>query len=53
MPQPAPAPRFSRTPLAEPVAAPAPGRANRTTVLAGWGFDADEVTALIDAGVLV
>ncbi len=52
VPQPAPAPRFSRTPLAEPSPPQHPGERTHDA-LAGWGFDAAEVTALIDAGVLV
>jgi len=52
VPQPAPAPRFSRTPLGEPAPPEHPGERTHD-VLAGWGFEAAEVTALIDAGVLV
>jgi alpha-methylacyl-CoA racemase len=51
-PQPAPAPRFSRTPAAvrgKPRAAGADTRA----ALQGWGFTPDEVTALEQAGAVV
>jgi alpha-methylacyl-CoA racemase len=50
VPQPAPAPRFDRTP-APPVAAARTG-GDPAGVLAGWGVDADEVGELRDAGVL-
>jgi alpha-methylacyl-CoA racemase len=49
--QPAPAPRFSRTPLSEPVAPEHPGAATRD-VLAAWGFGDDEVSKLVSDGVL-
>jgi alpha-methylacyl-CoA racemase len=52
VPQPAPAPRFSRSEAATPAAAMHPG-ADTEAVLAGWGFDGDEVARLRDAGVLV
>jgi len=52
VPQPAPAPRFGRSAPATPVAAMHPG-ADTEAVLAGWGFDADEVARLRDAGVVV
>ena len=52
VPQPAPAPRFGRSAPATPVAAMHPG-ADTEAVLAGWGFDADEVARLGDAGVVV
>jgi alpha-methylacyl-CoA racemase len=51
-PQPAPAPRFSRTPAAvrgKPRAAGADTRA----ALQEWGFTPDEVTALEQAGAVV
>ena len=48
--QPAPAPRFSRTPSATPE--PACGADDPVAVLSGWGVGADEVTALIRAGVI-
>ena len=43
--QPAPAPRFSRTPGAVSGPAPAPG-GQTDEVLSAWGFDADEVAGL-------
>jgi alpha-methylacyl-CoA racemase len=52
VPQPAPAPRFSRSAPVTPAAAMHPG-ADTETVLAGWGFERDEVERLRDAGVLV
>ena len=52
VPQPAPAPRFSRTAAATPVAPEHPGSAT-LDVLSGWGFGPDEVAKLIDLGVLV
>jgi alpha-methylacyl-CoA racemase len=52
VPQPAPAPRFSRSAPATPAAATHPG-ADTETVLTGWGFDADEVERLRAAGVVV
>ena len=51
-PQPAPAPRFSRTPgtvRGRPRAAGADTRA----ALQAWGFDPEEVTALEQAGAVV
>jgi len=47
--QPAPAPRFSRTPGAVVSAAPRPGGDTRH-VLAWWGFSNDEVDRLLDGG---
>ena len=52
VPQPAPAPRFSRSAPATPAAAMHPG-ADTETVLAGWGFDANEVERLRAAGAVV
>jgi alpha-methylacyl-CoA racemase len=49
--QPAPAPRFSRTPAAIPGPPPLPGQHTKS-VLADWGFDAAETAELIGAGVL-
>jgi alpha-methylacyl-CoA racemase len=49
--QPAPAPRFSRTP-AEIAGPPAIPGEHTGTALADWGFSADEVRALVDAGAL-
>jgi alpha-methylacyl-CoA racemase len=51
VPQPAPAPRFSRTP---PVARVAPRRGEHTDeVLAGAGFDTDEIAALRATGTIL
>jgi len=52
VPQPAPAPRFSRSRAATPSAAMHPG-ADTEAVLADWGFDGVEVARLRDAGVIV
>jgi alpha-methylacyl-CoA racemase len=52
VPQPAPAPRFSRSTLDPPRPPEHPGDTT-TMTLAGWGFDTSEVTKLQDAGVLV
>ena len=49
--QPAPAPRFSRTP-AELPAPPAAAGQHTTEVLLEWGFSRAEVGALLDAGVV-
>jgi alpha-methylacyl-CoA racemase len=49
--QAAPAPRFSRSAPADPVAPPAPG-ADTETVLTELGFDAGQIAKLRDAGVL-
>jgi alpha-methylacyl-CoA racemase len=49
--QPAPAPRFSRTPAAMPTAPPAPGEHTREA-LADWGIDAGEVERLLDSGAV-
>jgi alpha-methylacyl-CoA racemase len=51
VPQPAPAPRFSRTVPAQPNSPSLPGDHTRS-VLAGLGLDADAVTELTDAGVV-
>ncbi|MBY8852457.1 CoA transferase, partial [Saccharothrix sp. MB29] len=51
VPQPAPAPRFDRTPAGEPTAPPATG-ADTDEVLAGLGLTGDEVAALRSAGVV-
>ncbi|HEV7187456.1 MAG TPA: CaiB/BaiF CoA-transferase family protein [Blastococcus sp.] len=51
VPQPAPAPRFSRTPGAVRGAAPRPG-ADTRSVLAAWGFGEDEVARLLEAGAV-
>ncbi|GJH10308.1 CoA transferase [Caballeronia novacaledonica] len=50
--QPAPAPRFSRTPGAIQRPPPAPGE-NTDAVLADWGFTPDELSALREAGAIV
>jgi alpha-methylacyl-CoA racemase len=49
--QPAPAPRYSRTPPASPKA---PSRAGADTdeALTRWGFDAETITALRRAGAI-
>jgi alpha-methylacyl-CoA racemase len=52
VPQPAPAPRFSRSAAPAPAAAMHPGTGTEA-VLAGWGFDGDEVARLRSAGVVV
>ncbi len=49
--QPAPAPRFSRTPGAAGAPPPAPGE-HTDDALADWGFSADEIAALRDAGAI-
>jgi alpha-methylacyl-CoA racemase len=49
--QPAPAPRFSRTPSATPTAPPGPGR-DSTAVLTDWGVDPGRVDKLREAGVV-
>ncbi|MCL2541432.1 MAG: CoA transferase [Nocardioidaceae bacterium] len=49
--QPAPAPRFSRTPAPTPGAAPRPG-ADTDTLLAGLGYDAAAVADLRDRDVI-
>lgn len=52
VPQPAPAPRFSRTPAAVP--APPEHAGERTDqTLASWGLDTDEIRALHDADVVL
>ncbi|ALJ19262.1 CaiB/BaiF CoA transferase family protein [Microbacterium sp. No. 7] len=49
--QPAPAPRFSRTPGAIRNAPPVPG-SDTDAVLADWGFAAEEIAALRDGGAI-
>jgi alpha-methylacyl-CoA racemase len=49
--QPAPAPRFSRTPSAIGAPMPAPGR-DTDAVLADWGFGIDEIAALSSCGAV-
>jgi alpha-methylacyl-CoA racemase len=50
--QPAPAPRFSRTPGEVGLPPPVPGEHSREA-LAAWGFAGDEIAALEQAGVIV
>jgi len=52
VPQPAPAPRFSRTPTAAPTAPEHPG-AHTAAALTDWGFGADEVDTLVRTGAVV
>jgi alpha-methylacyl-CoA racemase len=52
VPQPAPAPRFSRTPPEVTRRPPLPGE-HTDAVLAEWGFDEDEIARLLDAGAVV
>ena len=49
--QPAPAPRFSRTPVSPP-APPQPLGRDTAATLADWGIAADRVEALFAAGAL-
>ncbi|MFL6709721.1 MAG: CoA transferase, partial [Massilia sp.] len=49
--QPAPAPRFSRTP-GEVTAPPSRPGADSVAILADWGFDAARVAALRTAGAI-
>ncbi|MBV9093858.1 MAG: CoA transferase [Streptosporangiaceae bacterium] len=51
VPQPSPAPRFSRTPAAAPRTPPAPG-ADTGTVLADLGYSQTEIAQLRDRGVV-
>jgi len=50
--QPAPAPRFSRTPSLPPRPAPAAGE-QTTEVLGDWGFEAAEIEGLVAGGAIV
>ena len=52
VPQPGPAPRFSRTPLAPPTPPEPSGAADPRTVLAGWGIGAAEVETAQATGLL-
>jgi alpha-methylacyl-CoA racemase len=52
VPQPAPAPRFSRTPAEAPEPAMHPGD-DTAAVLARWGFSADEVAGLQATGAVL
>lgn len=49
--QPAPAPRFSRTPSATPEAGVAPG-VDAAAALQGWGLPSEELDALVARGVI-
>jgi alpha-methylacyl-CoA racemase len=49
--QPAPAPRFSRTPSATPTAPAEPGQ-HSAEALADWGIDPDRVAKLQEAGIV-
>ncbi|SNS18092.1 alpha-methylacyl-CoA racemase [Geodermatophilus pulveris] len=51
-PEPAPAPRFSRTPGAVRGGPRTPGQDTRAALTA-WGFGADEVAGLLEAGAVV
>jgi alpha-methylacyl-CoA racemase len=50
--QPAPAPRFDRTPGATTTPPPIPGEHSRA-ILADWGFGADEIAALEATGTVI
>jgi alpha-methylacyl-CoA racemase len=50
--QPAPAPRFSRTPGAIAGPPPVPG-AQSAEILADWGFPAEQVDELLAAGTVL
>jgi alpha-methylacyl-CoA racemase len=50
-PQPAPAPRFSRTPSAVP-SGPVAAGANTEVALTEWGFTDAEISALMEAGAI-
>jgi alpha-methylacyl-CoA racemase len=52
VPQPMPAPRFSRTPLDAPSAPEPAGAADLRDVLAAWGLDGNAVEAAQGAGIL-
>lgn len=49
--QPAPAPRFSRTPLSSPSPPPQPGQDSAGT-LSDWGIEADKVKDLLGTGIV-
>jgi alpha-methylacyl-CoA racemase len=51
IPQPAPAPRFARTPAATPAPPPPPGR-DTEAALADWGFSTAEIETLRSAGAI-
>jgi alpha-methylacyl-CoA racemase len=50
--QPAPAPRFSRTPPATP-SLPAPVGQHTAEILLDWGFSAEEASTLLTDGAVV
>jgi alpha-methylacyl-CoA racemase len=50
--QPAPAPRFSRTPSVPPAAPETPGAADAREVLRAWGLPSDSIQAAADSGIL-
>ena len=50
--QPAPAPRFSRTPALPPRPAPAAGE-QTAEVLGDWGFEVAEIETLLSQGAIV
>jgi alpha-methylacyl-CoA racemase len=52
VPQPAPAPRFSATPLGDPVPPAHPGERTHA-VLRAWGIAPEEIDDLVDSGVVV
>ena len=52
IPQPAPAPRFDRTPAPDPTAAPKPGEHSREALL-DWGFASAEINELEVRGAVV
>ena len=51
VPQPGPAPKFSRTPGEIQMPPPAPGQ-HTADALADWGFDADDIQKLKDVGAV-
>ena len=51
MVEPAPAPRFSRTPPPVPTPSPGPG-VHATEALAQWGLAQDEIDSLLEGGVI-
>ena len=50
--QPAPAPRFSRTPAAIGIAPAHPGEHSRE-ILTDWGFSAERIDGLVESGAVV
>jgi alpha-methylacyl-CoA racemase len=51
MVQPAPAPKFSRTPATVDLPPPLPGE-HTTSALRSWGVDPEQITAWLDAGAI-